>query len=300
MSRPLRIEFPNAVYHIFSRGNERKEIFRSGTDYELFLSILKDTCERFDLVVHAYSLMPSHFHLLLETKDSNLSQAMKRLLGLYTVRFNRLHKRSGHLFQGRYKALLVDKDNYFLEVSRYVHLNPVKANIVQSPEDHPWSSMRYYLKEKAPDFLHRDFTLKSFQSRSDYKRFVMEGLKTGEDPFKKVIGGLIIGSEDFLNKLQAKIAKNKKNEFCGKKEFFRKPVDEVTKHLGDYDRNFSVYALWKYARTTQRQIGERFKISHSAVSIAVKRFQSRLSEDKMLRNRVMNFEKVIQKSNVED
>src|SRR3989338_2495337 len=115
MARPLRIEFPGAFYHLYSRGNEGKEVFRSPTDYELLLFILKDTAERFDLVVHALCLMPNHFHLLIETKDANLSHAMKRLLGLYTVRFNRLHKRLGHLFQGRYKGLLVDKDTYFLE-----------------------------------------------------------------------------------------------------------------------------------------------------------------------------------------
>ena len=125
MPRPLRLEFPGACYHVLSRGNERKAIFREGVDYEIFLGLLKDCADRFDLLVHAWCLMPNHFHLLLETKDSNLSQAMKRLLGVYTMRFNSKHHRRGHLFQGRYKAFLVDKDNYFLELSRYIHLNPV-------------------------------------------------------------------------------------------------------------------------------------------------------------------------------
>src|SRR3989338_7565769 len=140
MCRPLRLEFPGAVYHVFSRGNERKAIFRSPADYELFLGILRDSSLTFNVLVHAYSLMPNHFHLLVETSDANLSYVMKRLLGLYTARFNRKHKRVGHLFQGRYKAHLVDKDTYFLQVSRYIHLNPVKAKLAKRPEDHSYSS----------------------------------------------------------------------------------------------------------------------------------------------------------------
>ena len=237
MARPLRIEYPNAVYHVFSRGNERKDIFRGEADYELFLSILIEACLTYDLIIHAYSLMPNHFHLLLETKDSNLSLAMKRILGLYTVCFNRRHKRIGHLFQGRYKALLVDKDNYFHELSRYIHLNPVKAKLVKSPEDHPWSSMKHYLKDKAPGFLYRDFTLDSFKSKSDYRRFVMDGLKIKEDLLKKALGGLILGSEEFLNKLKTKISLKKTSDYQGKQEFFRRPVDLVIKHLKDQDQS---------------------------------------------------------------
>src|SRR3989338_3504994 len=136
MPRPLRLEFPGACYHVFSRGNERKEIFRSSDDYELFLGLLKDCADRFDFLVHAWCLMPNHFHLLIETNDSNLSHAMKRLLGVYTMRFNNKYHRRGHLFQGRYKAIIVDKDNYFLQLSRYIHLNPVKARLAQAHEEY--------------------------------------------------------------------------------------------------------------------------------------------------------------------
>ncbi|MBI4432829.1 MAG: transposase [Candidatus Omnitrophica bacterium] len=300
MARPLRMEFPNAVYHVYSRGNERKEIYRSDVDYELFLGILADCAARFDFLVHAYSLMPNHFHLLLETKDSNLSHAMKRLIGLYTVRFNRRHKRYGHLFQGRYKALLVDKDHYFLELSRYVHLNPVRAKMVQKPEDHPWSSMKHYLKEKAPDYLHREFTLESFESKAAYRRFVMEGLEAGRDPVKEAIGGFMIGSEAFLDRLKAKISPKKNKDFAGKKALFRKPPEDVIKHLEGHDKKTAIYAMWKFSRATQRQIGERFNISHSAVSASVRRLEPRLLRDKDLRNRLTKLEQAIQMSKVED
>ena len=131
MARPIRIEYPGAFYHVISRGNERRAVFRGDNDYELFLNTLGEASDRFDVLIHAYCLMPNHLHLLIQTKDSNLSQFMKRLLGVYTIRFNRRHKRYGHLFQGRYKAYLLDQDSYFLELSRYIHLNPVKANIVR-------------------------------------------------------------------------------------------------------------------------------------------------------------------------
>ena len=298
MSRPLRIEYPGAVYHIFSRGNERKEIFRRPVDYEMFLMILKDTTLRYDSLVHAYCLMPNHFHLLMETQDSNLSQVMKRLLGLYTLRFNSSHKRVGHLFQGRYKALLVDKDNYFLELSRYIHLNPVKAKLCQAPEAYPWASMKYYLKDKSPDILHKDFTLKSFGSPREYRQFVMDGLNSQTDLLKDAIGGLVLGSEDFLKKLKSQISKKKNKEYQGKKIFRRKPVKEIIPYVAGRDQNLAIYVLWKHARTTQREIGESFKISHSAVSIAIKRFESKLAKDRMLRGEVAKLERDM--LNVED
>ena len=241
MPHPLRLEFPGAVYHIYSRGNERKDVFRSSDDYELFLSILADAALTFDALIHAYCLMPNHFHLLIETKDSNLSQIMKRLLGLYTVRFNRRHKRLGHLFQGRYKALIVDKDAYFLQLSRYIHLNPVKSKLAKQPEDYRWSSMRYYLKEESPAFLFRDFTLNSFQSAGAYRRFVMEGLSQTSDPFKDAIGGTILGTEDFLERLKARIVKQKTDRYHGKEILFRKPFPDVLRHCGDYPRNLRIY-----------------------------------------------------------
>ncbi|MGH7806772.1 MAG: transposase [Thermodesulfobacteriota bacterium] len=300
MARPLRVEFPNAVYHVYSRGNEKKEIFRGGTDYELFLGILADCSARFDFLLHAYSLMPNHFHLLIETKDSNLSSAMKRLLGLYTVRFNRAHHRTGHLFQGRYKARLVEKDSYFLQLSRYVHLNPVKAKIAKSPEDHPWSSMRHYLKDKAPDFLHRELTLDSFESKAAYRRFVMDGIEAAADPVKEAVGGLIIGSESFISSLQDKISRKKAEDFAGKRQLLRKPAEDVLKHLEGEDRKTAIYALWKFSRATQKQIGERFKISHSAVSASVRRLEPSIAKDKALKNRLAKLARAIQMSKVED
>lgn len=283
MGRPLRLEFQGAVYHVFSRGNERKAIFRSAADYELFLGILSDCAMTFNVLVHAYSLMPNHFHLLVETQDANLSYVMKRLLGLYTIRFNRKHKRVGHLFQGRYKAHLVDKDSYFLQVSRYIHLNPVKAKLAKRPEDHDFSSMRHYMGQKSPDFLHKDFTLASFESSTDYRRFVLEGLSDQEDILKNVLYGSILGNEDFLSKIKTKILKKQTN-FQGKNRIFQKPISDVIRLCKDHPQSHQIYILAKYARATQREIGEIFQISHSAVSQSVRRLQSRIARDKQLKH----------------
>jgi REP element-mobilizing transposase RayT len=135
MSRPLRIEFAGALYHVTARGNERKPIYWEEADFALFLEVLDEVCSRFNWVIHAWCLMTNHYHLVVETPDANLSAGMRQLNGVYTLRFNGKYRRSGHLFQGRYKAIHVDKSAYLLELSRYVVLNPVRARIVSSPDE---------------------------------------------------------------------------------------------------------------------------------------------------------------------
>ena len=145
MARPLRIQYPGAWYHVTSRGNERKAIFRSKKDRERFLSYLESAHNRYGAIVHVYCLMKNHYHILLETPRSNLSQILHHINGAYTSYFNAKSERSGHLFQGRYKAILVEKDAYCQELSRYIHLNPVRAGLVESSSEFPWSSYPYYI-----------------------------------------------------------------------------------------------------------------------------------------------------------
>jgi REP element-mobilizing transposase RayT len=139
MARPLRIEYPGAVYHITSRGNAYQDVFLDDADRERFLEVLKQTVDRFNWLCHAYCLMMNHYHLLIETVDPTLSRGMRQLNGVYTQAFNRRHERVGHLFQGRYKAILVEKETYLLELSRYIVLNPVRAKMVKKPEEWEWS-----------------------------------------------------------------------------------------------------------------------------------------------------------------
>ena len=135
MSRPLRLEYPGALYHITSRGNERRPIYWEDSDYQLFLSLLGEVCEHFNWIIHTWCLMTNHYHLVVETREANLSEEMRRLNGVYSLKINRKYGRVGHLFQGRYKSILVDKEAYLLELSRYVVLNPVRARMVNHPQD---------------------------------------------------------------------------------------------------------------------------------------------------------------------
>jgi len=138
MARPLRLEFAGALYHVTSRGDRREEIYSDDQDRQIWLDTLGRACDRFNWVVHAYCQMTNHYHLVVETVDGNLSRGMRQLNGQYTQGFNRRHNLVGHLFQGRYKAILVQKEAYLLELSRYVVLNPVRAGMVKRPEEWPW------------------------------------------------------------------------------------------------------------------------------------------------------------------
>src|SRR3989337_3724867 len=145
MGRPLRIEFSGALYHITSRGNERKSIFIDDADRFRFLEILKDYHDRYDILLHSFVLMNNHYHRILETPQGNLLKVMHGINGGYTGYFNRKYGRLGHLLQGRYKGIVVDKDRYLIELSRYVHLNPMRAGIEEKPEQYQWNSYRGYI-----------------------------------------------------------------------------------------------------------------------------------------------------------
>jgi len=160
MSRPLRIVYAGAFYHVTSRGNEQKDVFKSKRDREKFLEYLESATERYGAVIHVYCLMSNHYHLLVETPAGNLPQIMGHINGAYTTYYNIKRKRSGHLFQGRYKAILVEFDEYALELSRYIHLNPVRAGMVTHPEEYRWSSYRNFIGQgSGPTWLKLDTIL---------------------------------------------------------------------------------------------------------------------------------------------
>jgi putative transposase len=166
MSRPLRIEFNGGLYHVTSRGDRRDDIYADDTDRSAWLLVLGDVCKRFNWVVHAYCLMGNHYHLLVQTPEGNLSAGMRQLNGVYTQRVNRRHGRVGHVFQGRYKAVVVDRDNYLLELARYVVLNPVRAGLVEDAAAWPWTSYAAMIgSTQAPPWLSVDATLSHFHDR---------------------------------------------------------------------------------------------------------------------------------------
>lgn len=209
MSRPLRLEFAGALYHITSRGNGRKAIYLEESDFALFLELLNDVCEQYNWVIHAYCLMSNHYHLLLETPDGNLSKGMRQLNGVFTQSMNRKHHRVGHLFQGRYKAILVDKDAYLLELCRYIVLNPVRARMVDTPDEWLWSSWHNMIgKNESPSWLATDALLNLFAKKrteaiAEYIHFVEQGVnKAIWDDLQHQI---FLGDDAFVEKHQLRI-----------------------------------------------------------------------------------------------
>lgn len=218
MSRPLRIQYPGAVYHVMNRGNARQAIFRGPAHYRLFLRCLNEAIQMWDLRLHAFSLMPNHYHLLIETPAGNLSRAMRHLNHVYTQRFNRMAGRDGHLFRGRYKSILVEEEAYLVELMRYIHLNPVKAGLAKQPEQHEWSSHRYYMGGKVLDFLTTDRILSFFGNRKNIARrkfheFVIQGVP---ELLEKQLSGQrwpsVLSSDNFEEWIQWNFVKDLKDD----------------------------------------------------------------------------------------
>ena len=205
MARSLRIEYPGAAYHVTSRGNDRQDVFVDDDDRTAFLEVVHQLGDRFNWLCHAYCLMTNHYHLLVETIDPTLSRGMRQLNGVYTQAFNRHHGRVGHLFQGRFKAILVEKDAYLLELCRYVVLNPVRAKMVRSAKDWRWSSYRVTAGiEDTPAFLTVDWILSQFNDRrlkaqKEYRRFVSAG--RGGSPWGDLKGQIYLGTDAFVESL---------------------------------------------------------------------------------------------------
>lgn len=204
MARPLRVEFSGAIYHLTSRGNARQKVFFTDTDRELFLDTLSQVVSRYGWICHAYCLMANHYHLLVETPKANLSLGMRQLNGMYTQSFNRRHNRVGHLFQGRFKAILVEKESYLLELCRYIVLNPVRVKGKGEIGGWKWSSYRATAGlASVPEFLSTDWILGQFgknraKAQKQYRAFVREGLENR--PWEELKGQIYLGSEAFIER----------------------------------------------------------------------------------------------------
>ncbi|MBW1799440.1 MAG: transposase [Deltaproteobacteria bacterium] len=291
MARPLRVQYPGAFYHVTSRGNERKVIFKSKKDRERFLSYLESAHERYDAIIHSYCLMDNHYHILLETPRSNLSQILHNINGAYTSYFNVRRKRSGHLFQGRYKAILVQKDAYCQELSRYIHLNPVRAGIVGRPSQYNWSSYCYLIGlKKAPHWLCEDAVLGYFDkdkkiSRCLYRDFVEKAFgKELEDPLGGVFASTFLGNDRFIKWAKEKWIGFKNVDLRSvpaMKLLMDKPslkkIDEVVESvIGRRDRTyrkFCIYTSHQIAGYPLKKIGLHYGMRGSAISQSSRRFR---------------------------
>jgi len=207
MARPLRLEFPGALYHLTSRGNAKADIYCDDTDRHVFVRLLGNTARRFRWVLYSYCLMGNHYHLLAETPEPNLSRGMRHLNGVYTQYFNRRHKRVGHVLQGRFKAILVERETYLLELMRYVPLNPVRAGFVPSPEQWRWSSYRATAGFEHPvPWLSAAPIVERFgttvpDAALRFQEFVRAG-KGLAAPWSALRGQVLLGSELFAERMR--------------------------------------------------------------------------------------------------
>jgi len=275
MSRPLRIEFSGALYHVTSRGDGRKAIYRDDRDRRDYLDVLSEVCKRFNWCVHAYCLMDNHYHLLIETPDGNLSRGMRQLNGVYTQHFNRHHNRVGHVFQGRYKAIIVQKDSYLLELSRYIVLNPVRAKMVRAAKDWPWSNYRMSCGIVAsPNWLDTACLLSSFAKTKKtaierYRAFVAQG-KNQPSPWEQLKNQIFLGDEQFVEGMQSKINEDQQLSEIPKAQ--RRKVAKPLSYYSDKykDRDQGVCVAYQSGVYSMREVGEHFGLHGSSVSKIIK------------------------------
>ena len=278
MARPLRIEYEGAVYHVTSRGNASAEIFLDDVDRMRFLEVLASVVERFGWICHAYCLMGNHYHLLVETPKPNLSRGMQHLNGVYTQLFNRQHSRFGHLVQGRFKSIVVEKESYLLELARYIVLNPVRAQMVRSARDWRWSSYRATAGQvEPPEFLTTNWLLAQFGRTSTeavraYRTFVKQGRDV--EVWDDVKAGMLMGSDSFVQSLRPLLRDVEENrEFCREERLATRPtleelfVDTTNKTT----RNERIYSAVRNHQYKLKEVSDHLGLCYSTIGVIARR-----------------------------
>jgi putative transposase len=281
MARPLRIEFSGALYHITSRGNTQSDIYLNDDDRGCFLTLLYKTCERYNWYCHTYCLMDNHYHLLIETNSPTLSKGMKFLNGTYTQFFNRAHSQVGHVFQGRFKAILVEKESYLMELSRYIVLNPVRANMVRSAKDWCWSSYRALAGiSHAHPCLLTDWILAGFgkqrkRAQQQYRDFVKRG-RTQSSPWENLKNQIYLGSDKFVENMQSKLDPGQSLDDIPKLQK-QAPMKSLSYFQRKYpERNEAMARAYISGHYTLQSVGTHFDVSYATVSRAVKALEGKM------------------------
>jgi REP element-mobilizing transposase RayT len=314
MARSLRIEYPGAFYHVINRGNAREKVFVSDRDREKFLEYLHAASDRFSLIVHTYCLMDNHYHLLVETPEANISKAIQWLNVSYAVYFNRKRGRNGHLFQGRFKAYVIDADEYLHALSRYIHLNPVRATLVDKPGMYPWSSYNALTgRTKVPEWLEVGYLLGHFHKTEAkamqlFRKFCeeVEG-KFLEDLSKNAVQGCIVGNENFVTWIQKKLPlfKSGEREIPQLKKLKLRPtmdtiVQEVREEFGcevedilragkkrNIAREAAIYLSQLHAGVTGKAVGEYFgRISGARISAVLRKVKLEIETHSSLKKKI--------------
>lgn len=278
MARPLRLEFAGALYHVTARGDRREEIYLGEEDCTEFIELLGDVCRRFNWSAHAYCLMNNHYHLVVETPDANLSAGMRQLNGVYTQRFNRRHRRVGHVFQGRYHAILVQKGTHLLELARYVVLNPLRAGMVADVGQWPWSSYRAMIgKERAPPWLETDWLLAQFGTMRSaavrrYVQFVRDGIGA-VSPWQALKHQTILGDDAFVAKFRDPHRLEQLSEIPKTQ---RRPLSaSLAEYRVLYLRDEAMARAYLSGAYTMKEIGDFFAVHYMTVSRAVRKHEQR-------------------------
>lgn len=296
MVRPLRLSFENAFYHITARGNRREKIFYSDRDKEVFLKKLEEMLIKYSMICQAYCLMDNHYHLFIKTTQPNLSQGIHYLNSSYANWFRNKHQIIGPIFQGRFKSILVDADNYALILSAYIHLNPLRGGIIRQLEEYPWSSYLDYLNLRKSNISDPSFILKSidnntFNSIKKYREYVIE-YQDMKDPLLQSYHHIALGSETFIEKVKEKIEhKGRRREIPSTRFLSKYDVDTIItkmtqalnierrmifyKKRGNLNRSLAIYLIKRFTPLSLSKIGELFKMDYSAVSQTAKRFEQK-------------------------
>ncbi|VAW58053.1 FIG00679443: hypothetical protein [hydrothermal vent metagenome] len=276
MARPLRIEYEGALYHVTSRGDRQEAIYEDDEDRRCFLSVLERVVVQCNWICYAYCQMTNHYHLLIETPDANLSRGMRHLNGVFTQLSNRRHKRSGHLFQGRYKAILVDSDAYLSELSRYIVLNPVRAGMVEQPESWHWSSYPAMCELAQPALLlgvdqilslfgsHRKIAVKKYQE------FVMQGLNR-QSPWVNLKKQIYLGDEAFVKKTRLMLT-DLSDDVNVSKIQKRRAVKSLDQYAGESSsRNVAIVSAYASGGYSYQDIGAYFGLHFTSVGKIVRK-----------------------------
>ena len=282
MTRSLRIEYPGAVYHVTARGTGQQNIFLNDSDRNKFLDRLLMTVSRHNWLCHAYCLMSNHYHLLLETTDGNLSAGMKLLNSVYAQYFNHSHDRTGHLFQGRFKAIVVEKDSYLLELCRYIVLNPVRSGIVETPGDYTWSSYRQtaglYQQDDSllsTEWILSQFGFDKFTAEREYVAFV-NNFDNAVSPFEKIRGQLILGGERFVESLVGSDQYRDLPEVPRNQRFLNRPsLEYLFASASDrVSRNKAIYTAHIKHGYSQQEIAKHSGMHYSTISKIIKNLEN--------------------------
>ena len=278
MARPLRIEFSGALYHVTVRGDRQERIYEDDQDRQRFLKILGEVITQCNWVCHTYCLMDNHYHLVIETPNGNLAKGMRQLNGVFTQASNRKHSRTGHLFQGRYHAVLVDRDEYFLELARYTTLNPVRAGMVTHPGNWPWSSYRAMVgSAKGPPWLTTKTILELFNkrqrlARKECRRFVAEGIGN-ESIWKDLRRQIFLGDESFIEQMQAKLDIESHDVNIPRKQQ-RPPAPSLEAiHATHRNRDQAIVAAYETGDYSYYQIAAYFGLHFTTVGVTVRKLR---------------------------